>query len=89
MATMTMTRPLISSPLADASHNHQVATQRIVPQRSASFPTSRALRPFPTVSHALRPTPGKKPPVKIIEPPQNYKGTFLLDLTQAEFSRQD
>ncbi|KAG6845649.1 hypothetical protein H0H87_005856 [Tephrocybe sp. NHM501043] len=90
MATMAMPRPHISSPLANASHNHPaVGTQRIIPQRAPSFPTSRALRPFPSVSHALRPTPGKKPPVKIIEPPQNYKGTFLLDLTQAEFSRQD
>ncbi|KAG6832232.1 hypothetical protein H0H92_004197 [Tricholoma furcatifolium] len=89
MATMTMTRPLISSPLAGASSNQSTTTQQILPQRSAMFPTSRALRPFPTVAHALRPTPGKKPPVKLIEPPTNYKGTFVLDLTQAEFSRQD
>ncbi|KAG5719322.1 hypothetical protein E4T56_gene13268 [Termitomyces sp. T112] len=88
MATMTMSRPVISSPLADSTHKHPIAAHRIIPQRTSSFPTSRALRPFPSVSNTLRPTPGV-PPVKLIEPPQNYKGTFLLDLTQAEFSRQD
>lgn len=82
-----MSRPLVSSPLADSTHKRPVA-QRIIPQRNSSFPTSRALRPFPSVSNTLHPTPGK-PPVKLIEPPQNYQGTFLLDLTQAEFSRQD
>ncbi|GLB36404.1 hypothetical protein LshimejAT787_0306920 [Lyophyllum shimeji] len=89
MATMTMSRPAISSPLADPSHNTRPAAQRIVPRPNVSFPTSRALRPFPTISHALHPTAGKKPPVKIIEPPQNQMRTFLLDLTQAEFSRQE
>ncbi|KAF8078349.1 hypothetical protein FPV67DRAFT_1404622 [Lyophyllum atratum] len=86
---MTMSRPTISSPLANPSHNTRTAAQRIIPRRNVSFPPSRALRPFPTVSHALHPAPGKKPSVKIIEPPQNQKGTFVLDLTQAEFSRQE
>ncbi|KAG6902795.1 hypothetical protein C0995_011282 [Termitomyces sp. Mi166 len=88
MATMTMSRPLISSPLADSTPKRPVAAKRVIPQRNTSFSTSRALRPFPSVANTLRPTPGK-PPVKLIEPPQNYQGTFLLDLTQAEFSRQD
>ncbi|KAG6837028.1 hypothetical protein H0H93_015891 [Arthromyces matolae] len=89
MATMTMSRPSISSPLANSSRTPPSAAQRITPQRTPSFPTSRALRPFPSVSNTLHPTPGKKPPVKIIEPPKNYQGTFVLNLTQAEFSRQD
>ncbi|KAF5377461.1 hypothetical protein D9615_005171 [Tricholomella constricta] len=89
MALMTMSRPAISSPLADSSHSGQIVTQRIIPRRNVSFPSSRALRPFPTISHALNPMHGKKPPVKLIEPPQNQMGTFVLDLTQAEFSRQE
>lgn len=90
LATMTMSRPINSSPLADSSNSGRTTTPRIIPQRNASFPSSRALRPFPTISHALQPnSSSKKPPVKIIEPPKNHKGTFLLNLTQAEFSRQE
>ncbi|KAG5648184.1 hypothetical protein DXG03_006139 [Asterophora parasitica] len=89
MATMTISRPIISSPLADPSHTGRSATQRMIPRRNGSFPSSRALRPFPTISHALNPIQGKKPPVKLIEPPQNQKCMFVLDLTQAEFSRQE
>ncbi|KAF8898380.1 hypothetical protein BD779DRAFT_1666241 [Infundibulicybe gibba] len=97
MATMSMSRPLVSSPLADASQRSSSAAQRILPRRNPSFPSSRALRPFPTISHAFQqPTSSsnassknKKAPVKLIEPPKDHKMTFMLDLTQAEFSRQD
>ncbi|KAF8226089.1 hypothetical protein L208DRAFT_1407606 [Tricholoma matsutake] len=90
MATMTMSRPLVSSPLADSSHSGRTAAQRIIPRRNTTFQSSRALRPFPSISHTLQPTSStKKAPVKLIVPPQNYRCTFVLDLTQAEFSRQD
>ncbi|KAF9480479.1 hypothetical protein BDN70DRAFT_805325 [Pholiota conissans] len=90
--TMTLTRPAVSSPLAGSA---QAVPQAIRPvqKRGPSFPSSRALRPFPTIAHVLHPlsaksTSGAKP-VKLIEPPKNFKAEFVLDLTQAEFSRQD
>jgi hypothetical protein len=91
---MTMSRPAISSPLATSSRGIGTATQRVIPRRNASFPTSRALRPFPTISRSFQKsddtsTPLNKKTVKLIEPPKDVKGTFLLDLTQAELSRQD
>ncbi|KAF9459466.1 hypothetical protein BDZ94DRAFT_1284399 [Collybia nuda] len=88
---MTMSRPTISSPLADSSNSGRTTTPRIIPRRNISFPSSRALRPFPTISHALQPSSSanKKSSIKIIEPPKNHNGTFLLNLTQAEFSRQE
>ncbi|KAK7058283.1 hypothetical protein VNI00_001914 [Paramarasmius palmivorus] len=83
-----MSRPTISSPLADSAKG--AAAKKMLPKRNSSFPSSQALRPFPTVSAAFRPQnqPGKKP-MKIIEPPANHRSTFVLDLSQAEFSRQD
>ncbi|KAK1232587.1 hypothetical protein PQX77_004255 [Marasmius sp. AFHP31] len=85
-----MSRPSVSSPLAGGPN----ATKRITPKRNSSFPSSQALRPFPTVSTALRPistqkTTSDKKSVKLIEPPANSRTTFVLDLSQAEFSRQD
>ncbi|KAL0579801.1 hypothetical protein V5O48_002212 [Marasmius crinis-equi] len=94
MSSLTMSRPSVSSPLA-GTPNAGVATKRITPKRNSSFPSSQALRPFPTVSAALRPSPkpldtsDKKKSVKLIEPPANSRTTFVLDLSQAEFSRQD
>ncbi|KAJ7139789.1 hypothetical protein C8R44DRAFT_605643, partial [Mycena epipterygia] len=75
-------RPFVSSPLA----NQAPAATRMTPQRAYSFPTSRALRPFPSIASAAA-TPGKKP-VKMIQPPANQRESFVLNLTQAEFSRQ-
>ncbi|RXW20626.1 hypothetical protein EST38_g5231 [Candolleomyces aberdarensis] len=97
MATisMTMTRPLVSSPLADSSSAAKAPMQRpTLAKRNSAFATSRALRPFPTIAHALQPskstnTASKSKPIKLIEPPKNYKMSFVLDLTQAEFSRQE
>ncbi|RPD81744.1 hypothetical protein L226DRAFT_564412 [Lentinus tigrinus ALCF2SS1-7] len=74
-------RPRVSSPLAAS------AQARPVPSRQHSFPTSRPLRPFPSLAINSK-LPARKP-VKIIEPPANFKGTFVLSLTQAELSRQD
>ncbi|PPQ90450.1 hypothetical protein CVT25_014968 [Psilocybe cyanescens] len=93
--TMTMTRPAVSSPLASSSQPGLPAEKRMAPKRNPSFPSSRALRPFPTISHLMQPSltakSSTKVPktIKLIEPPKNYKATFVLDLTQAEFSRQD
>ncbi|KDR84791.1 hypothetical protein GALMADRAFT_290017 [Galerina marginata CBS 339.88] len=94
--TFTMTRPTVSSPLADSSQSNIPSAKRIVQKRNSSFPSSRALRPFPTISHLTQPSPTSANPssstpraVKLIEPPKNFKATFVLDLTQAEFSRQD
>ena len=77
----TASRPRVSSPLAAS------AQPRAPAARAHSFPTSRPLRPFPSLA-----VPSSKParkPVKIIEPPANFKGAFVLNLTQAELSRQD
>jgi hypothetical protein len=73
--------PTISSPLAGQSRT--VSTTHLPPQRASYFPTSRSLRPFPSVVAA----PSRKP-VKMIQPPANQRESFVLNLTQAEFSRQ-
>ncbi|KIM67084.1 hypothetical protein SCLCIDRAFT_109073 [Scleroderma citrinum Foug A] len=74
--------PYISSPLAGSSHAS--SSSRLAPKRSPSFPQSRPLRPFASLAQT-----SSIKPVKIIEPPKNFKTTFILDLTQDEFSRQD
>ncbi|KAF9056626.1 hypothetical protein BJ165DRAFT_1522520 [Panaeolus papilionaceus] len=90
---MSFTRPIVSSPLADSQTNIP-PVKREIPKRVSHFPSSRALRPFPAIAHVM--APGKatsnnksSKPVKLIQPPTNFKATFVLDLTQAEFSRQD
>lgn len=85
-----MSRPTVSSPLAGNSSpvRVQTAAQCIAPRRNASFPSSRALRPFPSIAQSLHPCNDKKA-VKIIEAPKYQQTMFVLDLTQAEFSRQD
>ncbi|KAF8640682.1 hypothetical protein AX17_000338 [Amanita inopinata Kibby_2008] len=91
MAAITMSRPIISSPLAESSRTSR-ATPLATPRRGTQFPSSRALRPFPSISHVFqqpKASQAQKPPVKIIEPPKNHKATFLLNLTQAELGRQD
>ncbi|KAJ7899976.1 hypothetical protein B0H14DRAFT_2671718 [Mycena olivaceomarginata] len=85
MATMHASRPSVSSPLANPTQTPG-ATARITPQRAYSFPRSSALRPFPSAVPA--PGAGKKP-VKIIQPPANQRGSFVLNLTQAELGRQE
>ncbi|ESK98461.1 hypothetical protein Moror_211 [Moniliophthora roreri MCA 2997] len=87
MSSLTMSRPSVSSPLAESAQGG--AARRMLPKRNSSFPSSQALRPFPTVSAAFRPQNKDKKPIKIIEPPANHRNTFVLDLSQAEFSRQD
>ncbi|TFK20155.1 hypothetical protein FA15DRAFT_600246 [Coprinopsis marcescibilis] len=103
VATITspfaVSRPLVSSPLAesfggDSLSHSQVPRPQPPPRRNSGFAPSRALRPFPAISHALQPskssnTSSNSKPIKLIEPPKNFKMTFVLDLTQAEFSRQD
>lgn len=82
-------RPFVSSPLASASHwQHTDDTvSRQSPTRiKPFFTTSRALRPFPSVtnpSHA-----SNKEAVKFIQAPPDQPCTFILHLTQAELSRQ-
>ncbi|KIK98498.1 hypothetical protein PAXRUDRAFT_134058 [Paxillus rubicundulus Ve08.2h10] len=78
--------PLVSSPLAGSTQNSVVAPSRSIPKRNPQFAQSRPLRPFASISQH---TFSSKKPVKLIEPPQNFKTTFILDLTQEEFSRQD
>ncbi|KAF8845306.1 hypothetical protein BDN67DRAFT_893027 [Paxillus ammoniavirescens] len=78
--------PLVSSPLAGSTHNSVAAPSRSIPKRNPHFAQSRPLRPFASISQN---TLSSKKPVKLIEPPQNFKTTFILDLTQGEFSRQD
>ncbi|KAI6159630.1 hypothetical protein EDD17DRAFT_1611673 [Pisolithus thermaeus] len=92
MAALTMTSmrrpfgttsPYVSSPLAGSSHTSS-ASPGAVSKLASNFPQSRPLRPFASLSQNT-----SKRPVKIIEPPKNFKTTFILDLTQGEFSRQD
>jgi len=86
-----MSRPTVSSPLAgNASPMHtQTTAQLIAPRRNPSFPSSRALRPFPSIAQSLRPSCNDKKAIKIIEAPKHQQSMFVLDLTQAELSRQD
>ncbi|KAI1797651.1 hypothetical protein LXA43DRAFT_258971 [Ganoderma leucocontextum] len=74
-------RPRVSSPLAMSAQSKPVSS------RTHAFPTSRPLRPFPSL--AAKPSNPARKPVKIIQPPANFKGAFVLNLTQAELSRQD
>jgi hypothetical protein len=85
--------PLIPSPLASAS-DHPPSSQT-TPRRSVAFPSSRPLRPFPAGPRTFQQPAVPKvsgsnlnKPVKLIEPPKNHKATFVLNLTQAEFSRR-
>ncbi|TFY75390.1 hypothetical protein EWM64_g8623 [Hericium alpestre] len=88
-------RPAISSPLANPSPQSKPSFQPL-PKRAGSFPASQRLRPFPSIAQTLSPASpagrdvkAKKGP-KLIEPPKGYAGgTFVLNLTQAELSRQD
>lgn len=94
-ATMTMharsyapisSKPSISSPLA-ASSSPRPLHQRT--NSSPAFPTSRPLRPFPSINTSISKRGAAAKPVKIIEPPKNFRGEWVLNLTQAEFGRQD
>ncbi|VDB99284.1 unnamed protein product [Peniophora sp. CBMAI 1063] len=60
------------------------------PQRKQSFPVSRPLRPFASISNATSPTTGsgKPKPVKLIAP-SSKPMQFILNLTQDEFCRRD
>ncbi|KAG1783691.1 hypothetical protein EV702DRAFT_1054973 [Suillus placidus] len=78
----------VSSPLAASSLNAPPSgSSRALPMRP-SFPHSRPLRPFVSISQGASSRSSKKP-VKFIEPPKNSKTVFVLDLTQGELSRQD
>ncbi|KAG1904876.1 uncharacterized protein F5891DRAFT_761761 [Suillus fuscotomentosus] len=79
--------PYVSSPLAASSLNAPSGSSRASPMRP-SFPHSRPLRPFVSISQNTSSRSSKKP-VKFIEPPKNSKTVFVLDLTQGELSRQD
>lgn len=85
-------RPSVSSPLAcSATYNAAMpsratrgAASRAMPLH---FPTSRPLRPFPSIANTS--SAQQKKPTKIIVPPKDFKSEFVLNLTQAELSRQD
>lgn len=92
-ATMTMHVPRSYAPAA-SSPLAATGSPRPLHQRgnsSPAFPTSRPLRPFPSIatSFGKRANGAPAKPVKIIEPPKNFRGEFVLNLTQAEFGRQD
>jgi hypothetical protein len=84
----------VSSPLASSS-SHAIPASRPRPIRTPSFPPSRPLRPFASIAQSIAsPKMGTsmistKKPVKLIEPPKNQRAIFLLNLTQAELSRQE
>ncbi|CCM02180.1 uncharacterized protein FIBRA_04259 [Fibroporia radiculosa] len=87
----TAARARVPSPLASSGLPRPPRNVMNAP----SFPVSRPLRPFPSIANTLPGTlartggPGAKKAIKIIEPPADFKCEFVLNLTQAEFSRQD
>ena len=93
--TYATARPVVSSPLASNAPSRPAAKRNI--SYAPAFPTARPLRPFASIANATIPTlplrsgktaSGKKP-VKIIEPPKNFRSEFILNLTQAELRRED
>lgn len=94
--------PLSPAAFSSATTAAQSAAQSIgFPiSRRPSFPPSRALRPFASISHlspvkSSTPTPGGRSAMakgrrtlKLIEAPKNCKMSFQLNMSQAEFSRQ-
>ncbi|KAF7320009.1 Peptide methionine sulfoxide reductase [Mycena kentingensis (nom. inval.)] len=82
MSALSASRPVVSSPLAGGAHHQPTHAGS---QRPYAFPTSRALRPFPSASGT---TTKKQPPTKMIQPPSNQQYSFVLDLSQAELRRQ-
>ncbi|KIM84536.1 hypothetical protein PILCRDRAFT_818105 [Piloderma croceum F 1598] len=92
-STSFVSSPLASSPSRKLSIT--IPASRPQPARNPSFPPSRPLRPFASIAQSIAPPKRGSPmlnakkPVKLIEQPKNHKGTFLLNLTQAELSRQD
>ena len=80
--------PLVSSPLTDLNPLDELnvpSTRRIKDNscQKSLFPLSRALRPFASISESAL-----KKPTKIIQPKYDFR-TVVLDLTQAELSRQE
>ncbi|PSR71275.1 hypothetical protein PHLCEN_2v12789 [Hermanssonia centrifuga] len=68
------------------------------PSTGHLFPTSRPIRPFASIANSVTRTSlnggsnmngTARKPVKIIEPSKKFKSEFVLNLTQAELSRQD
>lgn len=80
----TTTSPPVSSPLRSplSKLNLPIPPTLRTKDNSQKFSTSRALSPFPSISSTLSST-------KIIKPPKGGFFPFTLDLTQAEFSRQE
>ncbi|KAI0343930.1 hypothetical protein BDW22DRAFT_1106567 [Trametopsis cervina] len=85
MATVLSSRPSVSSPLASGTYTRPSRTSSSRPG-SLGFPTSRSLRPFPSINTSVS---SSRKPVKLIVPPKDFKTEFVLNLTQAELSRQD
>ncbi|KAF9785972.1 hypothetical protein BJ322DRAFT_1057261 [Thelephora terrestris] len=81
---MMYSRPPVSSPLViGASRSSVPPTLTAKPH----FPTSRPLRPFASIP---KPTSTQKKPCKLLECPNGLNQTvFVLNLSQAEFSRTD
>jgi hypothetical protein len=85
--------PYVSSPLSPSSPTGPWSGPT-PPTRTHAFPTSRPLRPFPQLALPMRrnaaSAPQKSPPREVtIQAPQGFRSSFVLNLTQAEFSRQD
>lgn len=84
--TTFVSSPLVSSPLAQLNplaESNLPSTRRIKDNsfQKSLFPSSRALRPFTSISALNKPT-------KIIQPKYDFR-TVVLDLTQAELGRQE
>ncbi|EGO04111.1 hypothetical protein SERLA73DRAFT_69892 [Serpula lacrymans var. lacrymans S7.3] len=63
--------------------------QTFRPGSYVSSPLAPSARnPINAQSRPLKSSVSAKP-VKLIEPPKNFKTTFVLNLTQEEFSRHD
>ena len=80
---MMYSRPAVSSPLAVGASRPSVPPTLMKPQ----FPTSRPLRPFASIP---KPSSTPKKPCKLLDCPNGFTQTvFVLNLSQAEFSRTD
>lgn len=85
-AALVSSRPSVSSPLAATPAYGRPTRNAPAGRQSLSFPTSRPLRPFPSINTSVS---SQNKPVKLIVPPKNFKSAFVLNLTQAELGRQD
>ena len=78
----------VSSPLADSDASSAQGNRTPKKEKLTPFLLSRRINPFDSIARPVSNSKSSKLQ-KMIQPPENSKVSFSLDLTQAEFSRQD